>query len=518
VAVTPAPVPTEPSGAEPPDDRGVLGAVFWIPIAIAAAFVAAGVLATEAFNEALTTVVGEIITNLGWLLLLIVAGFLAFVVFLALSRFGTVRLGGPDARPEFSTFSWFSMLFQAGMGIGLVFWAVSEPLLHFRTPPLGQAEPLSGAAADLALVYAFFHWTLHPWAIYAVVGLAVAYFGARGLRISAVLRPLLGDRVDGPVGQAVDVLAVVATLFGIATSLASGALQIDAGLGEAFGLPRGIGTELAIIAVTAVAYLLSASTPIDRGVRLLSNASIVLAVVLAGFVFLAGPTILQLNAFTQGIGQYAGGLLPRSLQTSAFDPDPWLGEWTIFFWSTWIAWAPYVGVFIARISRGRTIRQFVLGVLLAPSLFTMIWFAVFGAAGIDADTASGGQLSRAASEDEAAALFQFLDGYAVPLVTSALAIFLVWIFFVAGADAGTIVLGSMSTGGDEDPPRRLRLAWGVVLAAVAGAILVAGGLDALQGAAIVAATPFALLMVAICWCLYRALARDHPAVSRGEAS
>ncbi len=376
------------SAGEPPARRpGALGPVFWVPIGIAAAFVAAGVLATDAFNEALRTVVGEIITNLGWFLLLIVAGFLAFVVVLAVSRFGAVRLGGPDARPAFSTSSWFSMLFQAGMGIGLVFWAVSEPLLHFRTPPLGQAEPLSGGAADLALVYAFFHWTLHPWAISAVVGLAVGYFGARGLRISAVLRPLLGDRVDGPVGQAVDVLAVTATLFGI-----------------------------------------------------------------------------------------------------------------------------------ARISRGRTIRQFVLGVLLAPSLFTMIWFAVFGAAGIDADTATGGQLSRAAGEDEAVALVQFLDAYALPLATSALAIFLVWIFFVAGADAGTIVLGSMSTGGGGDPPRRVRLVWGVVLAAVAAAILVAGGLDALQGAAIVAATPFAVLMVAIAWCLYRALARDHPARAPGEGA
>jgi glycine betaine transporter len=497
------------------------GTVFYVSVGFAVAFVLAGVLFTSPFGDILGAVVSRLIATLGWLYLLAATLVLAFVVFIALSRFGKIRLGGPDEKPEFGRFSWFAMLFQAGMGIGLVFWAVSEPVIHYSDPPFGQAPPGTPEAANLALEYAFFHWTLHPWAIYAVVGLAVAYFsyrrGVKSLRISTVFRPLLGDRVDGRVGQAIDVLAVLATLFGIAVSLGLGTLQIEAGLGEVFGVSTGIALQLLIIVVTAAAYMLSASTPVERGVRWLSNASMVMAAAMLAFFLVVGPTGLQFNAFTQDVGGYLSGLVPMSLRTGAFDPDPWLGEWTIFFWATWIAWAPYVGVFIARISRGRTVREFLLGVLIAPSVFSMVWFAVLGGTAIDLDGRLGGAISSAASSDEALGLFTFLAENPLPIVTSVLAIALVWIFFVAGADAGTIVLGSMSAGGTRDPKRLIKLIWGAIMGAVAAVLLVAGGLNSLQDGAILLATPFTVILVAICWALYRALAEDDRAQARRPA-
>lgn len=506
---------TEPEEPTAPNAPRRLGAVFYISVLIAVIFVVLSVLFTEPFSAALADLVGHIKSGLGWFYLLATTFFLAFVVYLALSRYGRIRLGKPDEKPEFGLVAWFCMLFQAGMGIGIIFWGVSEPVMHYGNPPFGMAAPSTPEAANLALVYSFFHWTLHPWAIYAVVGLAVGYFsfrkGETSLRISAVFRPLIGDRVNGPLGQAIDILAILATLFGVAVSLGMGTLQIDAGLHAAFGIPSGVGLQMGIIAVTAVAYMLSASTPIEKGVNFLSQSSMVMAVILLVYFLVVGPTLLQLNAFTESIGLFLADLIPMSFRMNAFDRDQWLGEWTIFFWATWIAWAPYVGAFIARISRGRTIREFVIGVLLAPSLFTMLWFVVFGSAGIALDRSVDGALSLAAHENEAVALFDFLAAYPLALAASVLAVFLVWIFFVAGADAGTIVLGSMSAG-VLDPRRRNKLTWGVIMGALAASLLVADGLDALQDGAILAATPFAFLMLAICWALLKTLRHDYDAV------
>jgi glycine betaine transporter len=497
------------------------GIVFYVTVGISLVFVLAGVLLTKPFNKALATTVGWIIESLGWFYLLVTAFFLVFVLFLAFSKYGKLRLGGPDEKPEFGRFAWFAMLFQAGMGIGLLFWGVAQPLLHYRTPPFGQEEPGSSEAAALGLQFAFFHWTLHPWAIYAVVGLAVAYFsfvrGTNSLRVSSVFRPLIGDRVDGPIGKTIDVISIIATLFGVAVSLGLGTLQINAGLGEAFGVPMGIPVQMIIIAVTAAGYMLSASTPIEKGVNFLSQTSIVLAVVLLAYIVVVGPTILQLNAFTQGIGDYITGLVPMSLQMNAFEPTPWLGTWTIFFWATWVAWAPYVGAFIARISRGRTIREFLLGVMVAPSLFSMVWFAVFGATAIDLDERIDGRISDAAREDAAVALFTFLREFPLFMATAILALFLIWIFFVAGADAGTIVLGSMSSGVLE-PNRLNKLTWGAIMGALAAILLLADGLDGLQNGAILAATPFAVIMVFMCWSLYRALAADYDEMHSGASA
>ncbi len=496
-----------------------LGVVFYVTVAISAVFVVCGVLFTETFGGALASVAGWITTGLGWMYMLITAFFLAFAIYLAFSRYGKIRLGRPDERPEFGRFAWFAMLFQAGMGIGLVFWGVAEPLSHYAEPPLGLAEPRSAEAADLALRTALFHWSLHPWAMYAVVGLAVAYFsfrrGMNSLQISSVLYPILGERVNGPIGKAVDVLAIFATLVGVAGSLGSGTLQIDAGLSQVFGLPSGLGLQLGIIAVTGVAYMLSASTPVEKGVNFLSQASIYLAFFLIVYFIVVGPTLLQLNAFTQGTGNYLANVVPQSFYMSAFRPEEgaWLGSWTIFFWATWIAWAPYVGAFIARISRGRTIREFVVGVLVAPSIFSVIWFAVFGASAFQVDDRLNGSISENAAANPAGALFEFIAQYPLALVASLLAIFLVWIFFVAGADAGTIVLGSMSTGGDLNPRVGVKLIWGLIMAAFAAIMLAAAGpgrgIDAIVNSQIIAATPFGLLMLAIAYSLLKAIKTDY---------
>jgi len=488
------------------------GIVFWGAVGISAVFVLAGVLFTDPFNEGLATVVTEIKDNVGWLYLLSATFFLFFVLYIAFSKYGKLTLGAPGDKPEFGVFSWFAMLFQAGMGIGILFWGVGEPLLHYNHPPLGQAQEATPESANLALQYAFFHWGLHPWAMYATVGLAVGYFsyrrGNNNLQISQVFRPVLGDRVDGPVGKGIDILAIMATLFGVAVSLGLGTLQIDAGLNQSFGTPSGTGMQLGIIAVTAVAYMLSASTPVERGVQTLSNVSMIMAFFLLVYFFVVGVPLLALNSLTQGLGIYGIELIPMSLRMNAFNPDPWLGDWTIFFWATWIAWAPYVGAFIARISRGRTIRQFVIGVLVAPSLFTFIWFSVFGAAGIAKDREEQGALGEAVSENAAVAFFEFIELFPLSGVISLLVIFLVWIFFVAGADAGTVVLGSMSTGGVLNPTRATKLTWGVIMGAIAAILLVAGGLDALQNGAIVAATPFIILMLIMCWALIKAMSQD----------
>jgi glycine betaine transporter len=505
-----------------------LGAVFWITVAISAVFVLWGAFFIGSFTNVLTAIVGFITSGLGWLYMLITTFFLVFVIYLAFSRYGKIRLGADDDRPEFGNFAWFAMLFQAGMGIGLVFWGVAEPVTHYGAPPLGLEEPRTPEAANLAVQTAFFHWSLHPWAMYAVVGIAVAYFsyrkGMENLQISTVFRPIIGDRVDGPIGKAIDVIAILATLFGVAVSLGLGTLQIAAGLDSVFGIPNTVGLLLIIIAVTAVAYMLSASTPLDKGINILSQASMYLAFLLLAYFLVVGPTILQLNTFTQELGFYLANLVPQSLRMSAYDPEnsAWLGSWTIFFWATWIAWGPYVGAFIARISRGRTIREFIVGVLIGPSLFSMIWFSVFGAAGIQLDRRTDGAFGQTVTNDGAAvALFEFLGAYPLALLTSLLALFLIFIFFVAGADAGTVVLGSMSAGGVLNPKTAIKLTWGVIMAAIAAVLLVAGGggptaLNGLTNGAILAATPFGILMLPMAYGLYKTLKADADTDERRE--
>ncbi|MGB5950923.1 MAG: BCCT family transporter [Ornithinimicrobium sp.] len=499
-----------------------IGTVFYVSTGFAIAFLLWGALFTANLSNVTSSVLNFVIGSFGWLYLIATTLFLAFLAILAFSRFGKIRLGKDDETPEFGRLSWFAMLFAAGMGTGLVFWGVAEPISHLSTPPYGLAEAGSSDAAELGMRYAFFHWGLHPWAVYGTVALALAYFNFRqggGGLISATFRPLLGDRVDGPAGKVIDILGIVATLFGVAVSLGFGSLQVNAGLNFLFDLPNNAGVQIVIIGIITVLFMISAMTGIGRGIRYLSNLNMVLATFLLVFVFVLGPTVFIIDTFTQLIGDYAGALVPMSFDQNVFESDgTWARNWTLFYWATWIAWAPFVGSFIARISRGRTIREFIIAVLFVPSIVSFFWFSTLGGTAIRLVRQGGADaISSAVSDNVATALFVMLDELPISLVTSLVAIFLVSVFFITSADSASFVLASMSTGGALNPPTWVKLVWGAVIASFAGVLLLAGGLDALQKVAIIAAVPFAIIMIAMCFSLYKALLAE-PRTDKGEAT
>lgn len=486
--------------------------VFWAALAIVVPVLVWGALSPETLGGGVDTARGFVVDSLGWSYLLIASGLLLLAIYLAASRFGRIRLGADDERPEYSTGAWFAMLFSAGMGIGLVFWGVAEPVAHFTAPPVAEAG--SDEAARDALRYTFFHWGLHPWAIYSVLALALAYArfrrGAPGT-VSGALVPVLGDRTKGWIGRTVDTVAVVATVFGVATSLGLGAAQVNGGLASVVdGVPVSALAQLVIIAVVTALFLLSALSGLQRGIKWLSSANVVLASLLLLLVMVAGPTSVLLGAFTTTLGGYLSDLPSMSLQAAPFDEDrrDWVNAWTVFYWAWWISWSPFVATFIARISRGRTIREFVLGVLLVPTVVSALWFSVFGAAGILAER-NGAGLSELGTESQ---LFGLLETLPLTTIASVAAMLVIITFFVTSADSATYVLGSLSSGG-ADPVRPVTVAWGLVISASAGVLLLAGGLEAVQTASIVAAFPFAIVLVAAAVSLVRSLSRD-PAARR----
>ncbi|MCP2169046.1 choline/carnitine/betaine transport [Goodfellowiella coeruleoviolacea] len=491
--------------------------------AVAVAFVAWGVLGADSLGSVADAALGWIIANLGWAFVLVSSAFVVFALWLALSRYGKIPLGRDDEKPEFRTVSWVAMMFSAGMGIGLMFYGVSEPLAHFVTPPPGTQPADVGEATEVAMATTLFHWTLHPWSIYAVVGLAIAYGSFRRGRsqlISAAFAPLLGTRrVRGPAGKTIDVLAIFATLFGSAASLGLGALQIGSGLRAAGWLGEtGTGLLVTIIAVLTVAFVASAVSGVAKGIQWLSNINMVLAVVLAVFLFVVGPTVLILNLVPTSIGEYFRDLAAMAARTAAAGGDgteTWLSGWTIFYWAWWISWTPFVGMFIARISRGRTIRQFVGGVIVVPSVVSLIWFAILGGTAIDVQR-GGTDLAGQASQE--AQLFGLLDHFPLAAVAGVVVMVLVAIFFVSGADAASIVMGTLSQRGSIEPTKRVVVFWGVLTGAVAAVMLVVGQKDALTGLqnlTIIAALPFMVVMVGLCVSLARDL-RSDPLVRREE--
>jgi choline/carnitine/betaine transport len=460
---------------------------------------------------------------MGWLFVLLASSFVVFVIWLAASPFGSIPLGRDDEAPEFRTVSWVAMMFSAGMGIGLMFYGVSEPLAHLVAPPPGTGDA-QNAAVQTAMATTLFHWSLHPWAIYAVVGLAVAYGVFRKGRsqlISATFAPLLGERrSSGGAGRVIDMLAIFATLFGSATSLGLGALQIGSGLEIVAGVGAvGNGILVGIIAVLTICFIASAVSGVAKGIQWLSNTNMVLALGLALFVFVAGPTVFILDLVPTALGSYAKDLAMMSARTDAAGGDgmaEWLSGWTVFYWAWWLSWTPFVGVFIARISRGRTIRQFVTGVLLVPSLVSLVWFAIFGGAAIRTQQ-RGTDLAGASSPESQ--LFGLLETLPWSSVTGVLVMVLVAIFFVSGADAASMVMGSLSQRGTLHPARANVIFWGVATGAVAAVMLVVGddALTGLQNFTIVAALPFALVMVGIAWALVKDLCNDPMTVRRQYA-
>ncbi|QRY54340.1 BCCT family transporter [Mycolicibacterium septicum] len=502
---------------------GVDWVVFGVTAAIALAFLVWGFVSTDSLATASSNALSWVMADVGWLFVLTASGFVVFVIWLAMSRYGNIPLGRDDDEPEFRTVSWVAMMFSAGMGIGLMFFGVSEPLSHFASPPPGTGEPGNPEAAQTAMATTMFHWTLHPWAIYAVVGLTIAYGVYRKGRlqlVSAAFEPLLGKRANGPWGKVIDMLAIFATLFGSAASLGLGALQIRSGLHIVAGIGEtGNAILIIIITVLTIAFVLSAVSGVARGIQWLSNTNMVLAVAMALFIFLVGPTMFMLNMIPTAIGSYVGDLPQMAARTGAEGPEvsAWLQDWTIFYWAWWISWTPFVGMFIARISRGRTIRQFVTGVLLVPSVVSLVWFCVFGGAAIF-EQQNGVDLAGMGSQERQ--LFSLLGEYPIATVTSVVVMVLVAIFFVSGADAASIVMGSLSERGTIKPTRPTVIFWGVATGAVAAVMLLVGGADALNGLqsiTIIVAVPFVLVMIGLAVALVRDLRQDPLVVRRQYA-
>jgi glycine betaine transporter len=458
-----------------------------------------------------------IIEKFGWFYLLSATGFLIFAISLIFSKYGYIKLGKDDDQPEYSYLTWFAMLFSAGMGIGLVFWGVAEPMYHYYGPPVGEGE--TAAAARTALRYSFFHWGLHPWGIYSIVALALAYFqfrkGSRGV-ISQSLRPLFGDKVDTKTGMLVDTITVYATIFGVATSLGLGAIQISGGLSHLTpAIPNDTTTQLLIIIIVTVLFMLSAVSGLDKGIKLLSNLNVALAVGLMLFLLFTGPTNFIMDVFTMTIGNYMQNLPSMSFKLSPFEQNNWSQSWTIFYWAWWIAWAPFVGTFIARISKGRTIREFIIGVLAVPTLVGGLWFSVFGGSAIYLERFKNVAIMEMMNvSGMETALFYVLEHFPLGTIMSGLAIILICTFFVTSADSATFVLGMLTTNGSLNPPNSVKFIWGVFQSAAAAILLWTGGLQALQTASVIAAFPFTIIMILIVISLIQAFKKEKVYIIR----
>ena len=443
-------------------------------------------------------------TYTGWLFVWTVNILLAFVLVLLLGRFGDIRLGGPDARPEFRTSSWFAMLFSAGMGIGLLFYGVAEPVFHYAANPF--SEPGTTEAARIAMDITFLHWGLHPWAIYTLVGLSLAFFAFnKGLPLSirTAFYPVWGERIHGWRGNVIDILATVATLFGVATSLGVGVQQVNAGLDYLLGIGQSrLIQVLLITAITAVATW-SVVRGLDKGIRILSEFNIVIACSLAVFVFLLGPTLFILDALLENIGYYLQNLPRLATWNEVYEHTEWQHGWTIFYWAWWIAWSPFVGMFIARVSYGRTVRQFIAGVLFVPAFVTFAWMTIFGNTALFIEMFGGGGITEAVQDNIPVSLFVLFSNFPLSVVTSILGIVVVITFFVTSSDSGSMVIDIITSGGNPNPPVLSRLFWAILEGAVAATLLVGGGLTALQTATIVTGLPFAVVVLGMAVSLYR---------------
>ncbi|WP_258369827.1 MULTISPECIES: BCCT family transporter [unclassified Curtobacterium] len=496
--------------------------VFWPAAVIVLGFVAFTLISPSTAEALFLGLQDGIVKNFSWYYVLIAAFFVGFSLFVGFSRFGDIKLGKDQDEPEFSTGSWFALLFAAGMGIGLVFYGVSEPLSHFASPRPGVTGN-EKELAQQALTQTFLHWGLHAWAIYVVLGLALAYaIHRRGRPVSIrwALEPLLGNRVRGGWGNLIDVVALVGTLFGVATSLGLGVIQIGAGLESAGIADSSIVSQIAIIAVITAVTIVSLVTGVTKGMKILSNFNLLLAAALLLFVLIVGPTQFLLRDFVQSIGSYLQNIVGLSFNVTAqqgAEGEAWQGAWTTFYWGWWMSWAPFVGVFIARISKGRTVRQFVFGVLLVPTALTLLWFAVLGGTAIHRQTdGSGGLIGSDGSVDIEGSLFAVLGDLPAGMVLTYGAILLIGVFFVTSSDSGSLVMAMIASGGDIEPKNWLRVFFAGVAALLAVALLLSGGLNALKTAAITTALPFSVVLILTCWSTIIAFTRERRAYDKAE--
>lgn len=489
--------------------------VFLISMGLIIVFILWGAITPDNLYAVSTIAQDFLQMRFGWFYLISASAILIFAIYLAFSKYGKIKLGKDDDEPEYSTFSWFAMLFSAGMGIGLVFWGVAEPVSHFHEPAMGDAG--STEAAANAMRFSFFHWGLHPWGIYALIALSLAYFkfrkGTPGT-ISATFQPLLGERTKGPIGKTIDIIAVFATVFGVATSLGLGAIQINGGLTYLNGnIPDGFITQLFIIIGVTILFTLSVLSGIGRGIKWLSNANILIAILLLLFFLFAGPTTFILDFFTTTLGNYIEAMPKMSFRMAPFSDanSSWIQDWTIFYWAWWIAWSPFVGTFIARVSKGRTIREFVIGVLAVPTIFCMIWFAVFGGTGIHLEMFQGAGIWDTMQQGDYTeiALFSTLSHLPWPTISTVLAIVLISTFFITSADSATFVVGMQTTNGMLNPPMKIKLTWGIIQAAAATVLLWSGGLNALQTASVLSAFPFMFILLFMMVSLHKGLQSEN---------
>jgi len=494
-------------------------AVFWGSATLIAGFVAWGVVAPESLGTVMSTALGWVIGNFGWMFILIAFGVLAFCIFLVLHPWGDTRLGPDDSRPEFGTFSWVSMMFAAGLGAGLLFYGIAEPVSHWTAPPHGLAEPQTEEAALVALRYTYFHWGFNGWAMYAVMGGAMAYFSFRKglpIQVSATFTPVLGPNASQkPLGRLIDALAIVATLFGTATALGLNGLQLNSGLNYLVDIPKSDAVAVAIILVVTTLFVVSATSGVEKGINFLANLGMH-ATILMFFFFLVvgGSTVLVVSQGIESIGTYIMQVLPMSLQTGVGD-EQWMAGWTIFYWAWWVSWAPFVGMFVARISRGRTIREFVLGVVAAPTGFGFLWFAVVGGTGIELQRRGDADIVGSLATPELS-LFTALDALPLAVLSSAVCVVLIALFFISGADAASVVMATMASRGSIKPSRIVVVVLGVLMGGIACAMLLVGGLVALQQAAVLGSVPFTFVLVGVAWCWIKAL-REEPQGERARA-
>ncbi|MGZ2371522.1 BCCT family transporter [Ancylomarina sp. YFZ004] len=488
------------------------GPVFITSLLIIIALVSTTLIVGKPMEQWFANTQNYVSDKIGWFFILLLNLILIFALYLGFGRYANIRIGGKDAKPEFSRMGWFSMLISAGIGIGLLFWGVAEPIFHFNSNPFLGSATDSVLAAKTSMAISFLHWGFHGWALYAIVGVSLAFFTFNKklpLTIRSIFHPLLGDKIYGPIGDVIDIISVIATIFGLATSLGMGAQQINAGLDYLFQVENSHAVQIIIIVVITILATLSLMLGLDRGIRMLSEWNMRLAISLLVFMLLAGPTLFLFKSFIQNIGYYIGNFFELSSWTNSYggvgETKSWQSSWTVFYWAWWISWSPFVGIFIARISKGRTIREFIFGVMLVPSLFAMLWLSVFGGSAIYQELIGNHAITDAVNGNVATAIYHLLEQYSFTTFSSVLTVILVATFFVTSSDSGSFVVDTLTSGGRHDSPKGQKIFWASMEGLLAAVLLIGGGLTALQTASLLTAIPFSLILIVMCYSFYKSL-------------
>ncbi|TLS36156.1 BCCT family transporter [Pseudalkalibacillus caeni] len=494
--------------------------VFWVSAIVITLIVIWGAAAPQGFAKIAGSVYNFTTNEFGWFYLLSVIFFVLFCLYLAIGKYGKVKLGKEGDKPEYSYFTWVGMLFSAGFGVGLVFWGVAEPMTHFANPPFGLGvEGGTEEAARTAMRYSFFHWGIHQWSVFTVVGLAMSYFQYKKERRSLISETILSEgksksKKKAGIKKTINILAVIATVMGVATSLGMGILQINGGLNYMYDIPQNAGIQLAITGALLVLYLWSSTSGLNKGIKILSNLNLGLALVLMLFVLFLGPTVFILESFTLAIGDYIQHFMEMSFYMTPYKGGTWVKDWTVFYWAWVIAWSPFIGAFVARISRGRTIREMVFGVLIVPPLIAMVWIAIFGGAALHLDLFENAGIAAAVGNDVTSALFVTLENFPFTTILSGLSIFLICVFLVTSADSATFVLGMMTSDGKLNPSMFSKVVWGVLIAAISAVLIISSGLQGLQTASLIAALPFTIILILMCFSLFNSLRKDRKAAEQ----